>query len=56
MTMKNDMQFGEFKVLFQNNFKELVKDASHLFQVELNLENLWEIYLSSFPLGTLQTA
>jgi len=52
MTMKNDMQFGEFKVLFQNNFKELVKDDSHLFQVELNLENLWEIYLSSFPLGT----
>jgi len=52
MTMKNDMTFGEFKVLFQKNFKELTKDAIHLFQVELNLEELWEIYLSSFPSGT----
>jgi len=52
MTMKNDMNFSQFKVLFQKNFKQLVKDASHLFQVELNLDNLWEKYLSSFPPGT----
>jgi len=53
MTMKNNMSFGEFKILFQNNFKKLVKDATHLFQVELNLDVLWEkIYLESFPPGT----
>jgi len=49
MTMKNDMSFGEFKVLFQKNFKELVKDASHLFEVELDKDVLWNLYLDSFP-------
>jgi len=49
MTMKNDMSFGEFKVLFQKNFKELTKDASHLFEVELDKDVLWsKIYLDSF--------
>ena len=49
MTMKNDMSFGEFKVLFQENFKQLVKDASHLFEVELDKDVLWsKIYLDSF--------
>ena len=53
MNMKNDMSFGEFKVLFQKNFKELVKDATHLFEVELDKDVLWEkIYLESFPPGT----
>jgi len=51
MNMKNDMSFGEFKVLFQKNFKELTKDASHLFEVELNLDDLWTLYLESFPNG-----
>jgi len=49
MNMKNDMSFGEFKILFQNNFKELVKDASHLFEVDLDKDVLWEDkYLNSF--------
>jgi len=53
MTMKNDMSFGEFKILFQNNFKELTKNASHLFEIELDKDVLWEkIYLESFPPGT----
>ena len=53
MTMKNDMSFGEFKILFQNNFRQLVKDATHLFEVELDKDVLWEkIYLESFPPGT----
>jgi len=52
MNMKNDMNFGEFKVLFQKNFKELTKDASHLFEVDLDKDTMWELYLSSFPNGT----
>jgi len=41
--------FKNFKELFQKNFKELTKDASHLFQVELNKDELWDkIYLDSF--------
>ena len=45
-------QFKKFKVLFQKNFKELTKDASHLFEIELNLDDLWTLYLDSFPNGT----
>ena len=49
MNMKNDMSFGEFKVLFQKNFKELVKDATHLFEIELDKDVMWEDkYLNSF--------
>jgi len=48
MIMKNDMSFGEFKILFQKNFKELTKNATHLFEVELNLDDLWTLYLDSF--------
>ena len=48
MNMKNDMSFGEFKILFQKNFKELTKDASHLFEVELDKDVLWNLYLDSF--------
>jgi len=52
MNMKNDMSFGEFKILFQKNFKELTKNASHLFEIELDKDVLWEkIYLESFPNG-----
>ena len=41
--------FKNFKILFQKNFQELTKDVSHLFQVELNKDELWEkIYLESF--------
>ena len=41
-------EFKTFKGIFQKNFKELTKDASHLFEVELNLDDLWTLYLDSF--------
>jgi len=40
--------FKYFKELFQKNFKELTKNASHLFQVELNKDDMWNLYLDSF--------
>ena len=41
--------FKNFKELFQKNFQELTKNASHLFQVELNKDELFDkIYLESF--------
>jgi len=45
-------EFKTFKGIFQENFRQLTKDASHLFQVDLNLDALWEKYLDSFPDGT----
>ena len=45
-------EFKKFKGIFQKNFKELTKDASHLFEVELDKDALWELYLSSFPNNT----
>ena len=45
--------FKNFKILFQKNFQELTKDASYLFEVELNKDELFDkIYLESFPPGT----
>ena len=46
------MEFKEFKALLQENFKEMVADASHLFEVNLDKDALWNLYLESFPPGT----
>ena len=43
------MSFGQFKTVFQKNFQELTKDATHLFEVELDKDIMWnKIYLDSF--------
>jgi len=46
------MEFREFKKLFQENFKQLSKDATHLFEVKVDAEYMWNLYLDSFPSGT----
>lgn len=46
------MLFKEMKVLFQENFKQLIADADMLFEVNLDKDELWETYLESFPAGT----
>jgi len=46
------MEFIELRKKLQENFSEMTKDVSHLFEVELDKESLWNCYLDSFPLGT----
>lgn len=46
------MEFIEFKGLLQEHFKQMSQDVSHLFEVGLDKEELWSIYLDSFPVGT----
>lgn len=43
------MEFKEFKELFQKNFKQITQDASHLFEVSLDKDEFWNLYLDSFP-------
>jgi hypothetical protein len=46
------MEFKEFKNLFQKNFAEMTKDASHLFEIDVDKDEMWNLYLDSFPAGT----
>ena len=46
------MEFSEFKTLFQKNFEKLTKDAEHLFKIEIDKDEFWNLYLDSFPAGT----
>lgn len=46
--------FRDFKKVFQANFSELVEDESKLFEVILDKDELWDLYLDSFPAGTNQ--
>lgn len=46
------MEFEGMKKLLQENFKEMTKDITHLFSVDLDKDELWNLYLDSFPEGT----
>ncbi len=46
------MNFSEFRKAFQKNFYELTKEAEQLFEIEVDKDELWNIYLDSFPVGT----
>lgn len=46
------MEFIEFKKLFQQNFADMVKDADILFEIEVDKDEFWNLYLDSFPAGT----
>lgn len=45
------MEFNEFRELQQQHFDNMVVD-SHLFIVDVDPDELWELYLDSFPPGT----
>lgn len=46
------MEFINFKKLFQQNFADMVKDADTLFEIEIDKDEFWNLYLDSFPAGT----
>jgi len=46
------MEFHEMKALMQEHFKLMAKNASHLFAVDVDKDELWNAYLDSFPDGT----
>ncbi|PAD70613.1 hypothetical protein CHH83_02085 [Bacillus sp. 7586-K] len=46
------MEFKVFKKLLQENFQQMTKEVGHLFEVGLDKDELWNLYLDSFPEGT----
>lgn len=43
------MTFVEFKKKFQEHFELMSKDADRLYEVEVDKDILWNLYLDSFP-------
>ena len=43
------MEFKRFKKQLQDHFKEMTKDALQLFEVAVDKDELWNLYLDSFP-------
>jgi hypothetical protein len=37
------MEFKEFKNLLQKHFSEMAKDASHLFEVGVDKDEMWNL-------------
>lgn len=44
--------FLKFKKALQDHFNEIQKDVTHLFEVDVDKDELWNTYLDSFPAGT----
>jgi len=45
------MEFKNFRDKLQKNFAALAKNATMMFEVDLNRDELWNLYLDSFPAG-----
>lgn len=46
------MEFSKFNTKLQQNFAAITKNATHLYEVNLDKDILWNLYLDSFPAGT----
>lgn len=46
------MEFTEMRDKLMKHFAEMVKDVDHLFEVAVDKDELWNLYLDSFPKGT----
>ena len=44
--------FTNFKKAIQDHFAKLSETADHIYQVEMDKDELWNLYLNSFPDGT----
>lgn len=45
------MSFSTFKQDFQDNFEKLTENASRLYEIEVDKDELWNLYLNSFTAG-----
>lgn len=46
------MEFTEMRDKLMEHFNEMVKGVDHLFEVAVDKDELWNLYLDSFPAGT----
>ena len=46
------MTFKEFRNDVSNHFNYMTKDVNYLFEVDVDKDELWNLYLDSFPSGT----
>lgn len=46
------MDFNTFRDMIANNFAKISKDATHIFEVEVDKDEFWNLYLDSYPEGT----
>ena len=46
------MEFTEMRDKLMEHFNEMVKNVDHLFEVAVDKDELWNLYLDSFPAGT----
>lgn len=46
------MEFSKFKKAIQDHFAKLSETADHVYEVEVDKDALWNLYLDSFPAGT----
>lgn len=46
------MSFIDFKTKLQEHFATMVEGANRLFVVDVDKDELWNLYLDSFPVGT----
>ena len=46
------MEFTEMRDRLISNFNEMTKDVTHLFEVSVDKDEMWNTYLNSFPAGT----
>ena len=46
------MEFTEMRDMLMDHFNEMVKDVNYLFEVAVDKDELWDLYLDSFPAGT----
>jgi len=42
------MNFKEFKAIQQKHIAEMLKDATHLFEVNVDKDQMWSVYLENF--------
>lgn len=46
------MEFTTMRNMLMEHFVEMVKDVTHLFEVNVDKDEMWNLYLDSFPAGT----